>query len=98
MGVKKLSNSAVDVETGTSDWRLQIKRKVSERTGRSLASSRNPHQSGKSDEISYEDSVVDRPLFDYKLSESAEKPRKPKVVRLTKRKNTFTSMGKAVDL
>lgn len=93
LGVKKLSNPAVDVETGTSDWRLQIKRKVSERTGRSLASSRNPHQSGKSDEISYEDSVVDRPLFDYKLSESAEKPRKPKVVRLTKRENTFTKVA-----
>jgi uncharacterized RDD family membrane protein YckC len=58
---------------------------VSERTGRVLAPDEGLSQSRIPNQVPYQEGDAGRPLFDYKLSKTAQKERKQKVVRFTKK-------------
>jgi uncharacterized RDD family membrane protein YckC len=58
---------------------------VSERTGRALVSDEGLPHPGSSKQISHQEGNAGRPLFDYKLSNTAQKKRRQKVVRFTKK-------------
>ena len=68
-------------EEGSADWRSQIKRKVSEHTGRPPLAD----EGKSSNRVARKDGSAGPPLFDYKLPEPAKKTRKSKVVRFTKK-------------
>jgi uncharacterized RDD family membrane protein YckC len=76
-------------QTGTADWRSQVKRKVSERTGKNLAPNEGLHQLKGPSRATHKSGSAGRPLFDYQLSEphKHKKTRKPKVVRFPSKGN-----------
>lgn len=75
----------VKAQAGTADWRSEIKRKVSERTGKALAPDESLPKPGSPSQAPHQRGNAGRPLFDYKLLGTAQKRRKQRVTRLTKR-------------
>lgn len=77
------SQTSVDHESETPDWRLELKRKLSEHTEKKQGQARARGSESRKQDVSDQrvaHSTSERPLFDYKLIEVGRKETRRKVV------------------